>query len=212
MRYVPAVLSVLPLGLALAAAGLPDLHHPSPSRPLAIGVEGAALLPLGTSAAGDPGSVQAVDGTRLKEGAAVRLSIHHAPSGSRFLSLGGELGGAWHDAKVPGARGGAVRAWRAGLVGALAIPGRGSAPLALELSCAAGLFVPAAAPEAPALPFLRPTLYGAPAARLLVRLDDALELAVGAELLVAPGAVDHPDRQKELWLTAGPVAGLRLWI
>lgn len=203
MRYVPGVLSVLPLLLALAPAGLPALHHGPASPPFAIGLEGAALVPFGDVAAA-PSSIE--------EGLSALLTLRHAPEGSRFFAIGLELGGAALDATVPGAPGGAVRALRAGLGGSLAIPGRGGGPFALELTLGLGLLRPVAAAESPELPFLRATLYGAPAAKLLVRLDEGLELSVGAELLVAPGAVDHPDRQKELWLTAGPVAGLRLWI
>lgn len=206
MRYVPGVPSVLPLLLALSSAGLPALHHAPPSPPLALGVEGAALLPVGDFAEDATGR------PTIEEGLGAHVTLRHAPAGSRFFSIGLELGGAALDATVPGRPGGAVRTLRAGLEGALALPGRGGGPLALELSLGLGLLRPTAAAESPALPFLRTTLYGAPAAKLLVRLEEGLELSLGAALLVAPGAVDHPDRQKELWLTAGPVAGVRLWI
>jgi hypothetical protein len=198
----------------LGAASRAEAVHPHLPRDGAppgffVGAAGGATLPLGAWAAGAGSSGNPPGTPEIVPGAGGRVFAGWAPAGSRFFALQAEIAYAHLGARSPDGRAGL---WSGAVGGSVDLPGRGHGKWALELHGSLGVVAPVGGPDGGgAYDFLEATLFGRTGARAVARLDNGFETFLGLDLLMAPGAVDHPGQERRSIVVLEPALGLRYW-
>lgn len=224
--------ALVPLALALpAAAQIPKAQHLQPPGDYFVQLDGTVGVPIGDWS----NNVSFPKTSQFLPGPGGRATIGFAPLSSRYFTVGLEAGYLHLDTSdwesFASRRGfsmdSGARMWSAAAGGTLSMPGRGRTPFAFELHGALGVLVPSGedriAGRTYDYEFLRSTLAGWIGARGVYRLSGSFDLWAGAEMLVAPGAVQHtadtpvlteggPRHQQRRTVTAlEPGLGLRYW-
>jgi hypothetical protein len=218
--------------LRLAAAALALLLAlPAAATPGFVQVDGKALLPLGEWS----DNFSFPDQSQFSAAPAGRVTLGWAPRDSRYFTVGFEaaysqLGTSeWEafTARRTSRVDADARMWSLMAGGTVTLPGRGRSTFAAELHGALGVLLPSGeerfAGSTYSYDFLKPTIAGRLGARGVWRFDPSWDFWAGADLLVAPGAVQHTEAlasagaplrrslERRTLTTLEPGLGLRYW-
>lgn len=192
--FRPAAVA-LALLIAVPAAAAPAAAKDAPAF---VQLDGRVMFPLGDWSDNFSWPEQ----TQFSPGPAGLFGFGWAPLASRYFTVGLEAGytqvGTSEWEEFTASRGSrvdaAARMWSVMAGGSVSLPGRGSGAFAAELRGALGVLVPSGEERFRGAvvdyDFLRTTIAGRVGGRFVWRLDP-FDLWAGADLLVAPGAVQH---------------------
>ncbi|WP_373049359.1 hypothetical protein [Vulgatibacter sp.] len=195
-----------------------------------VQVDGRAMLPIGEWA----DNFSFPDESQFGAGPAGRVSFGMAPKNSRFFTVGLEAGythvgtSAWEEftASRSSRVDASARMWSLMAGGTVSLPGRGRSTFGAELHGALGVLVPSGEERFQGrsyeYDFLQTTIAGRLGARGVWKLGE-FDLWLGADFLVAPGAVRHTEPlasanaplarslERRTLTALEPGAGLRYW-